>query len=43
MRRQEHMFTMEDLKPFFNKATIEVCGMNFRLTESEEMAGELAI
>ncbi len=37
------MFTIENLKPFFNKATIEVSGMTFQLTEDEEMAGELAV
>jgi len=37
------MFTMEDLKPFFDKATMEIDGMNFRLTEDEDMAGELAV
>jgi hypothetical protein len=37
------MFTIEDLKPFFDKATIEINGMNFRLTEDEDMAGELAV
>ncbi len=34
---------MEDLKPFFDKATIEINGITFRLTEDEEMAGELAV
>lgn len=37
------MFTMEDLKPFFDKATMEIDGMNFRLTEDEDMAGEMAV
>ena len=37
------MFTMEDLKPFFDKATMEINGINFRLTEDEDMAGELAV
>ncbi len=37
------MITMEDLKPFFDKATMEIDGMNFRLTEDEDMAGELAV
>ncbi len=37
------MFTMEDLKPFFDKAMIEINGINFRLTEDEDMAGELAV
>ncbi|AKB47805.1 hypothetical protein MSKOL_2028 [Methanosarcina sp. Kolksee] len=37
------MFTMEDLKPFFDKAMMEINGMNFRLTEDEDMAGELAV
>ena len=37
------MFTIEDLKPFFDKAMIEINGMNFRLTEDEDMAGELAV
>ena len=31
------MFTMEDLKPFFDKAKIEINGMTFRLTEDEDM------
>jgi len=37
------MFTVEDLKPFFDKATIEINEMNFRLTKDEDMAGELAV
>jgi len=37
------MFTMEDLKPFFDNATMEVNGINFRLEEAEDMAGELAV
>jgi len=37
------MFTMEDLKPFFDNATMEVNGINFRLKEAEDMAGELAV
>lgn len=37
------MFTMEDLKPFFDNATMEVYGITFRLTEEEEMAGEMAV
>jgi len=37
------MFTMEDLTPFFNKATMEVNGIDFKLTEDEDMAGELAV
>jgi len=36
------MFTMEDLKPFFDNATMEVYDIIFRLTEEEEMAGEMA-
>ena len=39
----EYMFTMEDLKHFFDKATMEVNGITFRLTEDEDMAGELAV
>lgn len=37
------MFTMEDLSPLFDKAIIEINGMNFRLTKDEDMAGELAV
>lgn len=37
------MFTMEDLKPFFDNATVEIDGITFRLTEEEEMAGEMAV
>ena len=37
------MFTMEDLKPFFDNATMEVNGINFRLEEAEDMVGELAV
>lgn len=37
------MFTMEDLKPFFDKATMEIDGITFRLQEDEDMAGELAV
>ncbi len=37
------MFTMEDLRPFFDKANIEINGMSLRLTEDEDMAGELAV
>lgn len=38
-----NMFTIKNLKPFLNKATIEIDGMNFRLTKDEDMAGELAV
>jgi hypothetical protein len=34
---------MENLKPFFNKAAMEINGTTFRLIESKEMAGELAV
>lgn len=37
------MFTMGDLKPFFDNATMEVYGITFQLTEEEEMAGEMAV
>lgn len=37
------MFTMGDLKPFFDKATIEINGITFRLSEDEDMVGELAV
>lgn len=37
------MLTMEDLKPFFDKAVITIDGITFQLTEDEEMAGELAV
>ena len=37
------MFTMEDLKQYFDKATMEVNGIIFRLTKDEEMSGELAV
>lgn len=37
------MFTMEDLKPLFDKAMIEINGITFRLTEDEDMVGELAV
>ncbi len=37
------MITMEDLKPFFDKATIEIDGVLFQLTQDEDMAGELAV
>lgn len=38
-----YMLTMEELKPFFDKATIEINGINFRLSEGEDMAGKLAV
>lgn len=38
-----NMFTIKNLKPFFNKATIEIDGTNFRLSQDEDMAGELAV
>jgi hypothetical protein len=34
---------MEDLKYFFDKATMEINGMNFQLIKDEDMAGELAV
>lgn len=34
---------MKNLKPFFDNATMEVDGVTFRLTEEEEMAGEMAV
>lgn len=37
------MITMEDLKPFFDKATIEIDGILFQLIQDEDMAGELAV
>lgn len=37
------VFTMEDLKQYFDKATMEVDGMIFRLTKDEEMSGEMAV
>lgn len=37
------MFTMKDLKPFFDNATMEIDGIVFKLTEDEEMAGEMAV
>lgn len=37
------MFTMKDLKPFFDNATMEIDGIIFRLTEDEYMVGELAV
>jgi hypothetical protein len=37
------MITMEELKLFSDKTTIEINGMTFRLTEEEDMAGELAV
>ncbi len=38
-----NMFTIKNLKPFLNKATIEIDGINFRLAQDEDMAGELAV
>lgn len=37
------MFTMKNLKPFFDKAAMEIDGIIFLLTEDEDMAGELAV
>ena len=37
------MFTMKDLKSFFDKASISIDGTDFRLTEEEGMTGELAV
>lgn len=37
------MFTIENLKPFLSKATIEIDGTKFRLSQDEDMAGELAV
>ncbi len=37
------MITMEDLKPFFDKAMIEIDGILFQLIQDEDMAGELAV
>lgn len=34
---------MEDLKPFFDKAKMDIDKMTFRLTEEEDMVGELAV
>lgn len=34
---------MKDLKPFFDNATMEIDGIIFKLTEDEEMAGEMAV
>lgn len=34
---------MKDLNSFFDKGLMEIDGMNFRLTEDEDMAGELAV
>lgn len=34
---------MKDLKPFFDNATMEIDGIVFKLTEDEEMAGEMAV
>lgn len=38
-----NMFTIKNIKPFLNKATIEIDGINFRLAQDEGMAGELAV
>lgn len=38
-----NMFTIKNLKPFLNKATIEIDGTNFRLVQDEDMVGELAV
>lgn len=38
-----NMFTIKNIKPFLNKATIEIDGTNFRLAQDEDMAGELAV
>lgn len=37
------MFTMKDLEPFFDNATMEVDDIIFRLTEEEDMAGEVPV
>jgi len=37
------MLTIEDLKPFFDKTTIEIDGILFQLIQDEDMAGELAV
>jgi len=37
------MFTMDDLQQYFDKATIEINGMMFKLTKREDMAGEVAV
>ena len=37
------MFTIKNIKPFLNKATIEIDGINFQLAQDEDMAGELAV
>lgn len=37
------MFTMENLKPFFDKAILEINEMTFRLKEEENMAGEESV
>ena len=34
---------MEDLKPFFDNATIEIDGLSYQLTCEWDMAGELAV
>ncbi len=37
------MFTMKDLKSFFDNATMEIDGIVFKLTEDEEMTGKMAV
>lgn len=37
------MITMEELKPFFDKAVLEINEITFLLKEEEDMAGELAV
>lgn len=34
---------MEDLKPFFDKATMEINGMTFKLMKHEDMVGVVAL
>lgn len=37
------MFTIEDLKPFFDKTRMEINSVSFRLTKEKDMVGELAV
>jgi hypothetical protein len=37
------MFTMDDLQPYYDNATLEINGLTYTLTKYEDMVGEVAL
>jgi hypothetical protein len=37
------MFTMDDLQPYYDNATLEINGLTYTLTKYEDMIGEVAL